>query len=225
MLDWEIMSKRADLKKVGAINTWIVTPARHIPKLAKVSAATGASIIMLFDTIPQDNIVAMVIAIAVTGIAFLAINYLAEFRDWKYKHQLEYEEQLNKLGGKAVKPNLSFSYIYIISLLVSLALVGVIAVFFVPILVKSFVFDPTLVNEPTTYFTVALIFTSVFALFVDKKICRPLADGSFKAKESELEDKVIEDLEAQFQNGGTVGLSSEAQAKLMAAIAEALKKQ
>lgn len=177
---------------------------------------------MIFDTISQDALIAMIIAIVVTAVAFLVINYLAEYRDWKYNKQLEYEADLNKLGKDAKKPDLHFSTVYILTLVVSLAFISIIAVFTVPLLVKFFVYDPALQAEFTTYFFVAVLFVAVLALFFDKAICRPVADGYFKAKESELEDVVIAELEQKFQSGNG-SLSNEAQAKLLEAINSALR--
>lgn len=218
------MPKHVDPIQISNAASLAVAPARHLSKLTGVSVGTIGASVMIFDTISQDALTAMIIAIIVTALAFLAINYLAEYRDWKYKHQLEYEDALNKLGNKAVKPDLNFSSIYVVSLIVSMVLVSVIAAFTVPLAVKFFVYDPELAAEPTTYFFVSIVFVSIFALFVDKTICRPVADGSFKAKESQVEEQVIADLERKFQNGN-VPLSNEAQARLLAAIAEALKKQ
>lgn len=208
---------------VGAA-TSLVTPARHHRKSRNSWQIKGAHI-MLFDTIPKDSLWAMVIAVVATAVVILAINYLAEYRDWKFEKQIEYEAALNSEGKDAVKPVLNFSWLYAVAIVASFAIVSVVAVFIVPLAVKFFVYDPELAVEPATYFFIAVVVTACLALFFDKKIARPAIDSIFKARESAAEDIVIADLEKKFQAGAVAGLSQEAQVKLMAAIAEALKSQ
>lgn len=170
-------------------------PARLCVSAIRLLAYIGIGVdIIIFDTLTQDVLIAMFIAIGVTAFAMLVINYLAEYRDWKYKKQVEYVKALEEDAEKAVKPDMAFSKIYIITLGVSLVFVTIVSAFLTPYIVGFIAPE----SEAIAYFFGGIVVTGAMALYLDKNIARAVADGSFKQKEVKAEEAVIKALEDKF---------------------------
>jgi len=196
-------------------------PARLCMSAIRLLAYIGIGVeIIIFDTLTTDMLIAMVIAIILTAAIMLVINYLVEYRDWKYKKLVEYATALKTDAESAVKPVTAFSKVYIATLGVSLVLASFISAFITPLVVDVLSSAP----EPYMYFFAGIIVTGVMALYLDRKVARAVADGTFKQKEIKMEEAIIQNLEDKFlknsEDAPSVTMSDEMVESMKAKFAE-----